>query len=287
MTMIDSNLITEARQTDLADFLLSKGYKLIRNGTRYRHPEHNSLVFTRNSYYWNSKAEHGNSVDYLTKYLGYDFPTAVAELTKNKSISEVRPPKYFNFNNVLLNNNFPRAYAYLNKTRYIDYEIITHLKDNNYLFMDKRNNIVFPIYDETNNIVGAELQGTLTDIRFKGISEGSKYGYGFNIRTSEHPEKAFFFESAIDLISFYELATYFGYTDIKNSLLVSLSGLKVIIIENILKAFKINFKPIVAVDNDNAGDKFKKALEIENIAFKEEKTPYPYKDWNDFLKSKK
>ena len=275
--------IRQARQTDLAEFLKSKGINLIRNGTRYRHPDHSSLVFTKNSYYWNSRSETGNSIDYLVKHLGYDFKTAIYELTKEKNIPGPPSVECFNIDNINLTNNYNRGFAYLNKTRYIDNNIITQLKNNNHLFMDDHNNIVFPMYDENNKIVGAELQGTLTYKKFKGISKGSQYGYGFNIKTSETPTKAFFFESAIDLISFYQLCEYCFLENIDNSILVSMAGLKPNIIKNTLKAFKIVSKPLICVDNDTAGQNFKQALKNENTAFKEVISPTPYKDWNEYL----
>lgn len=275
--------IRQARQADLAEFLKSKGVNLIRNGTRYRHPDHTSLVFTKNSYYWNSRAESGNSIDYLVKHLGYSFNQAVYELTKEKNTPKPTNLECFNIDNITLSNNYNRAFAYLSKTRYIDNNIITQLKNNNHLFIDERNNIVFPIYDENNKIVGAELQGTLTYKKFKGISKNSKYGYGFNIKTSHQPKKAFFFESAIDLISFYQLCEYCFQADIEDSILISMAGLKLNIIKHSLKAFKIDFKPILCVDNDKAGQNFKQALKNENKAFKEEVLPQPFKDWNEYL----
>ena len=74
-------------------------------------------------------------------------------------------------------------------------------------------NIVFPIYDETRTIVGAETAGILiySDMRFKGVEKGSKYGYGYNILANlvsgipGPAQKLYFFGSAVDLISFIEL----------------------------------------------------------------------------------
>ena len=281
---MNKELIKQARQADLAHYLICKGYRLIKNGTRYRHPDHNSLVFTKNSYYWNSRSETGNSIDYLVKHLGYDFTTAVYELTKEKNIPGPPSVECFNIDNLkLTKNNYNRAFAYLNKTRYVDNNIITYLIDNNCLFMDDHNNIVFPIYDENNKIVGAELQGTLTYKKFKGISKNSKYGYGFNIRTSHQPKKAFFFESAIDLISFYQLCEYCFLENIDNSILISMAGLKPNIVKCTLKAFEIDFKPIFCVDNDEAGQAFINAFKSQNKAYEVYLPPDDYKDWNEYL----
>ena len=78
--MIDKSIIQQARQTDLAQYLISIGEPIIRNGHRHRHKNHESLVFTKNAYYWNARGEHGNSLDYLTKHIGMDFESAVNAL---------------------------------------------------------------------------------------------------------------------------------------------------------------------------------------------------------------
>ena len=92
-----------------------------------------------------------------------------------------------------------RTAAYLNKTRHIGNTIIKRLFDEGYLYQQhvrynakdgresEAHNIVFPIYDEKQVIVGAETAGTLSyaEKRFKGVEEGSKYGYGYNIMLND------------------------------------------------------------------------------------------------------
>ena len=54
---MDREIIQKARQADLTAYLLSVGVPLVRNGTRFRHLENDSLIFTKNAYYWNSRQE--------------------------------------------------------------------------------------------------------------------------------------------------------------------------------------------------------------------------------------
>ena len=77
--------VLKARKTDLPSFLLSQGIKLKRDGSKsYKHPDHDSLVFTANMYYWNSRNESGNAIDYLTRNLDYSFQDAVMALVKHE-----------------------------------------------------------------------------------------------------------------------------------------------------------------------------------------------------------
>lgn len=296
--------IKQARQANIAQYLLSKGIQLIKVGRRYKSKDHDSLVFTDNAYYWNSRQESGNALDYVTKYLNMDFSTAVKELSKSNKTSSISDEKDFTINDIELNPNLQRAIAYLNKSRGIDYKIIQDLVKNKMLFQSKVNsNIVFPIRDENNNIVGAELNGTLSERRYKGIAENSLYGYGFNVRTSENKSLKyyFFYESTIDLLSYINIQHSEGKLKaFKNCLFVSMGGLKINIVHHMLKAFKSDFEPSVflCVDKDQAGYNFCSlaCMELEDIKvtsmisseFPKNEMDFPVspligKDWNNQL----
>lgn len=292
---INKDIIKQARQTELAPVLIDKfNYDLKIEGNRqYRDRQHSSLVFKNNMYFWNSKQDSGNSVDFLIKHLNLNFKESIEILTNSyipdkKSSEEVRTQQSFRLPTKA--DNFKRAFAYLNQTRCIDNSIITQLIDYKLLIQTKKNNnIAFIIKNEHKKIVGAELQGTLDLIKYKGIAPGSNNQYGFNIQTSENIRKLFAFESAIDLLSFYEL--YRHTEGIKNALLLSLGGLKVNVLRNTLKAFKIDSEGsgdiYICTDNDNASNVFKNDLKSKKINFKEVIVPLSIKDWNDYLKLKK
>jgi hypothetical protein len=295
-----------ARQTNLAEYLISIGEPLVdTQGGRYRHKNHDSLVFTENAYYWNSQNESGNAIDYLVRHKGMDFISAVLELINasppDERVNEQKRHEQFMFTNIEFSPDMRHSIAYLVKTRRINYDLIKKLIVSNLLYEElqhhsdpatkkdyQAHNIVFPMYDEENQIVGAETQGTLTDKRFKGLKNGSKYGYGYNINPCNSDTVRFilFFESAIDLLSFW---------DIKNSenkilndcLLISMAGLKENIVNHTLNAAKQPVQPFLCVDNDTAGANFIKAVtgQIEDI---KPYLPNPeYKDWNEQLKASK
>ena len=286
--------IRRARQTNLAEYLISKGVPLKYNGTRYRHPEHESLVFTENAYYWNTRGEHGNAIDYLMRHMSMDFKTALFELTSNANIVGQREQsssqRHFEFD-VDLEPNMRRSIAYLNKSRGIDYRIVQWLIKNKLLYQEaKTNNIIFPIYDENKSVVGAELQGTLTnaDKRFKGVKTGSKYGYGYNISPTQSDtiKYVLFFESAVDLLSFWDIKKTEEKT-LADCLLVSMMGVKENVFKQMLSIARGMVKPVLCVDNDEAGQTFIKTIKAHNGEV-EILTPLQnYKDWNDQLKNLK
>ena len=75
--------------------------------------------------------------------------------------------KEFNITDLSLNNDNSRVIRYLNKDRRVGRSIIQHLLDNKLLLQENyTNNAIFLMYDEENNLVGAELQGTVPNIRY-------------------------------------------------------------------------------------------------------------------------
>jgi len=279
--------IQKARQANLADYLLSVGVPLVKNGNRYRHKDHDSLVFTDNAYYWNSRRERGNAIDYLVRHMKMCFNDAVSGLTKNTSHSMVakETSKPFELDCSMLCDNQNKVRQYLDKIRYVGYGVIEWLIMNKLLFQEEEtNNAVFAVYDENNNCVGAELQG-ITQKRFKGVKKGSKYGYGFNVRFSDDNtfDYALFFESAIDLISFIDLKVYHEKKSLNKCILVSMAGLKPNIIQHTLKAFK-DLQVFLCVDNDKSGFAFIEEIANMKINFRTCLPDEKYKDWNEQLK---
>lgn len=286
---MDKETIQKARQANLAEYLFNIGYPLIRNGNRYRHEEHESLVFTDNAYYWNSRQESGNAIDYLVRHMDMDFIGAVTALVGFSPVSTAsakKSSKDFFLNNADLYREPKKARAYLQKSRYIASGVIDYLVSKKLMYQEVRtNNAVFLMYDEKNNCVGAEVHGTLNDIPFKGVKEGSKYGYGFNVRISNDNtyDYALFFESAIDLLSFMDLKINGEGKSLDRCILISMAGLKPNVIKHSLKAFKGRLNVVLCVDNDFAGLAFIEKIKELKIAFITQEPDKKYKDWNEQL----
>ena len=130
----------------------------------------------------------------------------------------------------------------------LDSKIVSELAHEGLLYQDKRGNAVFLHKDENGNSIGAEIQGTNSAKRYKGVATGTSDSL-FSV-TIGTPTKAYVFESAIDLLSFRQLASP---NKLQDSVLVSMAGLK----PSTLKSFAERGLPLYAcVDNDEAGSRF-------------------------------
>ena len=69
---------------------------------------------------------------------------------------------------------------------------------------EKTGNVLFKYFDTDGKVIGAEKVGTSTEHKFKGIATGSVGGHGFEVVRGTG-EKAFFFESAIDMLSYLQM----------------------------------------------------------------------------------
>jgi len=271
--------VLAARQANLAAYLIARGEPLRPSGSRYKHAEHDSLVFTGNAYYWNAHKEHGNAIDFLQRFYKMSFREAVAELISGATTSIALPPvepRSFDFNKIELAPNMERVIFYLNKTRGLSVELITELIRRRRLFQEAQtNNAIFPIYDG-GAIVGAEVVGTMPEKRFKGIKNGSKYGCGYNLSFGDKTAFVLFFESSIDLLSFVDLARMRG-KGLEGCRLTSMMGLKQNIIDHTMQEVE-GAQPFLCVDNDEAGNNFVEAVGLPA------RLPHPdFKDWNEQL----
>lgn len=285
---MEKELIKKARRVNLGEYLLYRGEPLRRDGRRYRHKNHDSLVFTDNSFYWNARSEKGNSIDFLMLFYQMDFMTAVGELLDYMNISpetNLTPQQTgeFRFSDLRLDISTARAVRYLSDIRKINRKLILHLVEHCCIFQEYgTRNIVFPMYDEGHKAVGAEIHGSTEDGRFKGISRNSKYGYGFNLVYGK-PEHIYFFESAIDLISFIEVLLTYN-VPLEKKGFVSMGGLK----ENVVKHMSEVYcgRIVLCVDNDEAGRIFSDKLQNTFPERMELYSPAS-KDWNEYLRNRK
>ena len=174
--MSREELIKEARQADLVEYLRSKGVELKRKGIgSYCLAEHDSLVITGFKWSWFSRGMSGNALDYLIKVEGMKFKDAVAALT-GKTLQSTGNSSARRHKQIL---------AYLCKSRGLDYTRIKQLIQRGYLDTDERNNCCFNIYEYGSRLnggkgkyIGAELHGSNPKRPFKGFTGGFKHGVG-------------------------------------------------------------------------------------------------------------
>ena len=282
--MSREELIKEARQADLVEYLRSKGVELKRKGIgSYCLAEHDSLVITGFKWSWFSRGMSGNALDYLIKVEGMKFKDAVKALT-GKTLQSTGNSSARRHKQIL---------AYLCKSRGLDYTRIKQLIQKGYLDTDERNNCVFRIYEYGSRLnggkgkfIGAELHGSNPRKPFKGFTGGFKHGTGFHLNwkcKSASVDRLYAFESAIDLLSFLTLVEAGEVdADIENSVLLSLGGVKPEVLYTCLNAYEVQEQVFLCVDNDSAGENFLNGFKgIEGYT---ELCPDKiYKDWNDQL----
>jgi hypothetical protein len=214
--------------------------------------------------------------------MSMDFEMAVTELVEFTPVKEIAGQAKKELGRA---SDCRRVFAYLHKARGVAYEIIQKLVNEGLLQQEeKTNNAVFIMRDEHGERVGAELEGTLSERRFKGVEAGSKYGYGFNLRYGSEVRYTLFFESAVDLISFVDLKTGHHKKNLDGCLLVSMAGLKINVLEHMAATF--GGLPVLCIDNDPAADEFIIQVTAKGIRHRTSHPDTQYKDWNEELQAR-
>jgi hypothetical protein len=235
------------------------------NKDYYRCEQHSSLVINTNNnlYKWYSQNQNGDIINWVmnnitngnfveaVKYLSGD---KYNEYITNNAVKVIEKSTELDNNTVLdieFSKSMKNTFAYLNKTRYIDNAIINKFIKEHLIKQDERGNIVFLHLNEQGQIVGADLNGTNTYKRFKGVIGNSNSNYGWSIKVGKEIKEIFVFESPIDLISYYQLFL----NEMDNLLLLSISGCeKIKVIRTYLNMYKSIEVIKVSVDNDEAGN---------------------------------
>lgn len=284
--MSDNNLkeqVKAARHADLYAFLVKYHDSNFKHeGDSIRPKDNHSISIKKgyNGYKDFSNDETGNSVDYITKYMGYTFldavralsgePASVNPLNMQQGGIENVPPQF----PAPVDGMYKNLFAFL-KNRSISAETIQILVKQKLLYQEKsRNNIVF-INAERNF---GEIRGTYTlGKAFHGIVPDSRHDGFWWFRTSKDASKCYICEAAIDAISLYELHKIQGKHE--DAYYISIAGVAKQPAIDRLKGSKYNL--ILAVDNDMAGQQCRdRNSELEYILPKN-------KDWNEDLQDLK
>ena len=210
----NTDLIEKARRASLADFFTQNGFETERIRNELHVKGYGGLYVNTetNEWYCFSQAEkHGgrNAINCLTDIIGMDFKSAVEALSgANMTYMDYHKavPKLPQTNKLVLParaDNMRKVFAYLCQTRRLDSKLVSELSHDGLLYQDKRGNAVFLHKDENGNSIGAEIQGTNSEKRYKRVAPGTSDSL-FTV-TLGVPTKAYIFESAIDLLSFGSL----------------------------------------------------------------------------------
>lgn len=275
--------IKAARHADLYSFLVKyHDSNFNHEGDSIRPKDNHSISIKKgyNGYKDFSNAETGNSIDYITKYMGYTFLDAVNALSGEPVSVHPVDIQQDGIKNVPVqfpepvNGIYKNLFTFL-KNRGIHVETIQMLVKQKLLYQEKsKNNIVF-INPERDF---AELRGTYTFGKaFHGIVSGSRHDGFWWFRTSKNASKCYICEAAIDAISLYELHKM--QENYEDTYYISIAGVaKQPAIDRLQKS---EYNLILAVDNDDAGQQCRdRNSELEYIL------PI-HKDWNEDLQNLK
>lgn len=286
--------IERAKTVNLPQFLMANGFDLKKAGKEYVWKEHDSLHIRDNApgergrWYRFSENKGGDNIGFLREYMGMSFVEAVEALngehydriyTPSRTYEPKPEKKKEGVLKIEEADNARRVFAYLCKTRGLDYDLISSLVKSGVIAQEqKTGNVLFKYFDEKGKIIGAEKVGTSTEHKFKGIATGSAGGHGFEVCRGDG-SNLLFFESSIDMLSYLQMFSP------DNCRLVSMMGVKPNIVLDTMVRYGIAPQNVyLCSDNDEAGNDFADRLREQYPEMKRIATPDTYKDWNDMLR---
>lgn len=258
-----------------------------------------------------------NSINCLTKVLGMNFNQAVFSLT-GQDISRMRSADFPRAQRPAMTTSprlplrepekkelqMPdqsaytgRLFAYLCQTRKIPPHIVEELLHTGLLYQSENTmqcvrdgqqktfhnaNAVFIHRDTEGKTIGAEIQGLNSFKRFKSMAPGTGDSVFMFTPMPAHDGKlhrAYLFESAIDLMSFYSFCEQ--KTLLTGSALISMAGLK----PSVPKRLRAEGVQIIScVDADEAGQRFEHDNGFERSeGVRRKLDDFGFKDWNERL----
>ncbi|OTO03244.1 DUF3991 domain-containing protein [Enterococcus sp. 5B3_DIV0040] len=279
--------IQQAANVDIVDFITHFGKGQLKGSGRY--PKyyingHETIVIDRkrNYFYHNGQSRGNNIIKLLQDYEGYSFREAVGlllgeelnEHDQRQTVEEKKEPYRYQY---VKSDSTERVRTYLIHERHIDQEIVDYLIDHDLLIQDLVYHSAVFHWKEYGEPDGKTVGATsITTGKRKNGSSGkyimktSRSHYGFNLTLGE-PRKLFFFEAAIDLLSYWSL-----HKELTNARLICMEGLKdQTVIHFIQETYQHwNMLPYegiyYGVDNDAAGHRFYDRLD-RDLNFKQGK----------------
>jgi hypothetical protein len=168
--------LTNARNTNILDYLLSHGEQFQKQGHYFRHDDHSSWVYDDRKkvmYFNKDTVEYGTSscISVAEKVYGFSFVEAVsdilgseAEILQEQDFTKFENEKLDYQNDVKEVEHIGDIYRYLVGEREIDPLIFDLFRSNGLIAQDTRKNIIFKNIDRStlniHDVVGYSLRGT-------------------------------------------------------------------------------------------------------------------------------
>lgn len=325
-----------AKNRNILDVAQALGMNLEKRGGTYVWSEHDSLVIfpKKNNFKWFSQDIQGDPITLVQQVKNAEFKEALNFLNDpsltsfdaTKIKNEKKPFRYF----LKEHQNKSLAKDFLVNVRGLHPKTVDFFMDKGVIAQSTRYHkvdqssepvVIFKSFNpQTKDLIGATLQGIDENWekypkkgRLKEILANSNGDFGVHVDVGT-PKKLIFFESAIDMMSYYELKK----PQINDARLVAMNGLNQRVISNHLKDIlaptstiegekylelfnnqltsqskqqlkdKLGLELIIAVDNDQKGKDFiRKLSKFDKIPFRSD-LPVAYfneskMDWNERL----
>lgn len=199
----------QARQTDLANFLINQGEKVKKSGPEYEWLDGSQKVTIR-GYLWYHQYEQkgGDAIDFVRRFYNKDYAEAVEMLLNGNGgqiiISLPIEKEYTPFTLPPRYDRMSRVFSYLLLTRGIDKDVLYEFVRKEMLYESADfHNAVFVGYDSSGKPRHAHKRGTVTSNPYKGNVAGSQPEYSFHFNGTS--EKLFLFEAPIDMLSYISM----------------------------------------------------------------------------------
>ena len=221
-----------AKAASIVDVVQRNGFNLNQESlTSWRGVEHDSLVVDvrKNMFYWNSRQQHGDPIDFMMSVIGMESMQDAVKLLNDPSLSRAevvqRKTEPFQYN-TRNSKDFTRAYAYLTIARGLNPQLVSKLHQKGFLQQNQNGDVVF-VWAKSGRRVGVATQGTTIDYDENGrrgttkrIMKNSEADFGFNFSIGK-PDNLLIFEAPIDALSY--LSTH---PETNNTMFLSMDGLK-------------------------------------------------------------
>lgn len=275
----------QARRTDLANFLISKGEKVKKSGSEYEWLDGSQKVTIR-GYLWYHQYEQkgGDAIDFVRRFYNKDYAEAVEMLLNGNGgqiiISLPIEKEYKPFTLPPRYDRMSRVFSYLLLTRCIDKDVLYEFVRRKMIYESADyHNAVFVGYDSSGKPCHAHKRGTVTSNSYRGNVAGSQPEFSFHWYGTS--DRIYLFEAPIDMLSFISMHKE-NWQEHSYAASCSVSDR---VLFQCLKD-NPNIKNVfLCFDNDEAGQTANKRIaeKLNSMNIQNEILIPNYKDWNEDL----